>query len=128
MIRRIRSSVYLALAFKAYRNDDIDNSYLYTEKSILLSSKASATALAFRATLKLLKKEMSSAKVDFECAAKNILGNGPDANYVELYCQYYLCLIGDKADCDQLRIAALAIPASKSLKEWLSLPDQLGPI
>jgi hypothetical protein len=124
MFRRFRSSLYFSLAIREYRNDNLSNSRLYIEKYLSSAKIKSATGLAFRATLILLDRDLNSARLGFLDAIRVIQKLSEyDSKYIELYCQYYICLIDEGVGCDKLRELALTIPASKRMKEWLSLPD-----
>jgi hypothetical protein len=123
MIKKLQAAAYFSLALKYYRNDNIEKSRRYIEKHILLSKTRRATALAFRATLMLLDRDMHSSKDNFLTAIELCTRNDSNSDYVRSYCQYYLCLIDKDSDCDRLRRTALAVPASRRLKEWLVLPS-----
>lgn len=123
MIKRLQAAAYFSLALKYYRNDNIEESRKYIEKHLLFTKTTSATALAFRATLMLLDRDMSSANATFLNAIELCTRNDSNSDYVRSYCQYYLCLIDKDSDCDRLRRTALAVPASRRLKEWLVLPS-----
>ena len=125
MLIKLKSAIYLARSFREYRKDDLALSRLFLDKHFSLCEHRSATALAFSATLYVLERDMNSAKEFFSEAVVSLeRKRSEDAKYVNLYCQYYLAIIDDNTGCDHLRKAALALPSSKSMKRWLSLPDQ----
>jgi len=125
MLKRIISSIYLALAFRSYRRDNMASSRYYVDKHFGYSNRKNATARAFSGTLYLLDKDMEKARNEFKTAAQNVKDNdGADARYVSLYCDYYLCLINEEVDCDRMRRLALEVPASRNMKRWLQLADK----
>jgi hypothetical protein len=90
-----------------------------------LTTQKTATALAFSATLFVLEHKMNKAEHLFKDAlAISVSKNGKEAKYITYYCKCYLCILAEEANCDYFRIKALNVPASKTMKRWLPLPER----
>jgi len=124
VLSRLLSDIQFLRAASAYRRKDLIQSRSHLNKYYKYRKKYDAIALAFDATLMLLEERYDVARRRFEEA--RLLDNKllpEDDKYLQLYCQYYECLLGPNRPCDQYRRMALECKASSSMRRWLILSN-----
>jgi hypothetical protein len=125
MFNRLRAAWIWMRIVQRYQAKDYKTASLLADKYRDIAFN-DAVFRALDATLDILNHKYTNARRKFS----QLIGylnniDKIDGKYIMLYSEYYLCVIDDNGDCEDILLKALNIPASSRVKSCLPLMSPL---
>lgn len=124
MIKTLFTALNMVAALHCYKRQKYQRAKNYADRALRTTNQNDAVVLAFAATLSILNRRSDIAReyfIDSLIVAKNGY-HGDDLGYIENYCNYYVCLIDGKTNCDKLRERSIVLAVSQKVSNWLQFP------